>query len=163
MNSPETVEVALGLGSNVGDKEGHIGRALAALAAAGIVRGLESSRRYRTAPFGPVPQDWFVNICAVGRTDLPPFELLTRIKAMETAIGRVETVRWGPRVIDIDILYYGDVVLDTPRLTLPHQGLLVRAFVLVPLAELRPERSVGGQRIGDAAAASDRTGIVPMA
>lgn len=159
MNRSGPVEVALGLGSNIGDKSGNIARALAALAAAGIVGELESSRLYRTAPFGPVAQDWFVNICAVGRTELSPAELLTRIKAMETALGRVDSVRWGPRVIDIDILYYDDVSLDAPFLKLPHEGLFKRAFVLVPLAELRPCRSIGGVMVGDAAARIDKTGV----
>src|SRR5262249_2829569 len=134
-------------------------RALAALVAAGIVGDLKSSRLYRTAPYGPIEQDWFVNICAVGRTGLPPAELLTRVKAMETALGRVDTVRWGPRVIDIDILYYDDLSLDAPFLKLPHEGLLKRAFVLVPLAELRPNRSIRGVTIGDAAARIDKAGV----
>ena len=158
-----SVEVALGLGSNIGDKQSHIAQALAALQAAGIVADLTSSRLYRTEPFGPVAQDWFVNICAVGRTDLPPPELLTRIKSMETALGRIDGVRWGPRVIDIDILYYDDVCLDTPSLRLPHAGLLERAFVLVPLAELRPKRMIGGVTIEDAADRIDTSGVTLLA
>jgi 2-amino-4-hydroxy-6-hydroxymethyldihydropteridine diphosphokinase len=158
-----TVEVAFGLGSNLGDKPGNIARAIACLEAAGLVGELARSGLYRTAPWGPVEQDWYVNACAVGVTDLPPAELLTRIKALETALGRVETLRWGPRVIDIDILYYGDVVLETPRLKLPHPGLLNRAFVLVPLAELRPKRTIGGITIEQAAAAADASGVLRIA
>ena len=159
MKRDRTVEVALGLGSNVGDKPGNIARALGAMAAAGLVRDLKRSGLYRTAPWGPVEQDWYVNACAVGLTALPPPELLTRIKALETALGRVETVRWGPRVIDIDILCYDDVVLDTPALKLPHPELLKRAFVLVPLAELRPQRRVFGTTVGVAAAEIDASGV----
>lgn len=163
MSGPVTsrapVEVALGLGSNVGDKSRNIGRALAAVAAEGLVRDLRCSRLYRTAPWGPVEQDWYVNACAVGTTELAPLELLRRLKAMEAGLGRVTTVRWGPRVIDIDILYYGDLVLEGPTLTLPHPELLKRAFVLVPLAELRPGRKILGTTIAEAAARLDRSGV----
>ncbi len=158
MNGQST-EVALALGSNVGDKAAHIGRALAALAATGLARDLEVSALYRTAPWGPVAQDWYVNCCAVGTTAVPPRDLLARVKALEVALGRVETVRWGPRVIDMDILYYGDEAIDTPALTLPHPEMLKRGFVLIPLAELRPARRVGGMAIADAAARCDPEGI----
>ncbi|HEX4765816.1 MAG TPA: 2-amino-4-hydroxy-6-hydroxymethyldihydropteridine diphosphokinase [Lichenihabitans sp.] len=156
-------EVALALGSNVGDKAAHIGRALAALTATGLVRDLEASALYRTAPWGPVAQDWYVNGCAVGMTMVPPRDLLARVKALEVALGRVETVRWGPRVIDIDILYYVDEAIDTPALTLPHPEMLKRAFVLIPLAELRPERRIGGIAVADAAARCDPHGIERLA
>ena len=153
------IEVAFGLGSNLGDKHRNIARAMAALEATGLVEGLVGSSLYRTEPWGPVTQDWYVNACAVGVTDLPPRDLLPRIKALETALGRVKTVYWGPRVIDIDILYHGEAVLTGPALTLPHPGLLIRPFVLIPLAELRPDRRIGGRRIGDAAAAVDAAGV----
>ncbi len=155
-------EVAFGLGSNLGDKRGNIGRAFEALALGGLVHGLTRSSLYRTAPWGPVAQDWYVNGCAVGQTDLAPLDLLTRVKALEVALGRTETVRWGPRVIDIDLLYVGDLVLDTPALTLPHPEMLNRAFVLVPLAELRPAHPIAGTTIGEAASACDRTGMSRM-
>ena len=129
------------------------------LDAAGIARDLRCSSLYRTPPWGPVPQDWYVNACAVGTTVLEPLDLLRRIKAAEVALGRVETERWGPRVIDIDILYYGDVALKAPRLTLPHAELMNRAFVLVPLAELRPARVVDGITIAEAARLADATGV----
>ncbi len=158
MNS-QPIEVAFALGSNVGDKAGHIERALAALEATGLACGLEVSARYRTAPWGPVAQDWYVNCCAVGMTAVPPRDLLARVKALEVALGRVETVRWGPRVIDIDILYYGTEVIDTPALTLPHPEMLKRGFVLIPLAELRPERRIGGMTIAAAATRCDPEGI----
>ena len=153
------VEVAFGLGSNVGAKADNLARALRVLDAAGIARDLRCSSLYRTPPWGPVPQDWYVNACAVGTTVLEPLDLLRRIKAAEVALGRVETERWGPRVIDIDILYYGDVALKAPRLTLPHAELMNRAFVLVPLAELRPARVVDGITIAEAARLADATGV----
>ena len=153
------VEVAFGLGSNVGAKAENLAKALHVLDAAGIAYDLRCSSLYRTPPWGPVPQDWYVNACAVGTTILAPFDLLRRIKAAEVALGRVETERWGPRVIDIDILYYGDVALKAPRLTLPHAELMNRAFVLVPLAELRPDRVVDGMTIAEAARRADSTGV----
>ena len=153
------IEVAFGLGSNLGDKRRNIARAVAALEASGLVEDLVRSSLYKTEPWGPVEQDFYVNACAVGQTTVPPTDLLVRIKALEVALGRVGTVRWGPRVIDIDILYYGDVTVNEAALTLPHKGLLIRSFVLIPLAELRPDRRVAGRRIGDAAAAVDPLGV----
>lgn len=160
--SQTEVEVALGLGSNVGDKRRNIARALESMATEGILRNIETSRLYRTEPWGPVEQDWYVNACAVGLTNLDPVKLLARLKALETALGRVETIRWGPRVIDIDVLYYGELRLETPALRLPHPELLNRGFVLVPLAELRPDRLIHGRSVRQAAAAADRSGIVPL-
>ena len=156
-------EVGFGLGSNLGDKRRNLDRAIAVMTAAGLVHGIRRSALYRTEPWGPVAQDWYVNACAVGTTEVPPAELLVRVKALETALGRVETVRWGPRVIDIDILYYGGVTLKQPNLTLPHPGLLVRPFVLIPLAQLRPDLRFGGQRLADIAAAADPTGLELLA
>ena len=155
----QDVEVAFGLGSNVGAKAENLAKALRVLDVAGIAQGLRCSSLYRTPPWGPVLQDWYVNACAVGTTDLRPLDLLRRIKAAEVALGRVETERWGPRVIDIDILYYGDVALKAENLTLPHAELMNRAFVLVPLAELRPHRMIGGTTIAEAARRVDATGV----
>jgi 2-amino-4-hydroxy-6-hydroxymethyldihydropteridine diphosphokinase len=152
-------EVAIGLGSNIGDKAGTIRRALAVLEAAAIVAELKVSHFYSTAPWGPVAQEDFVNACAVGVTGLDPETLLIRCKAVEVTLGRTDTIRWGPRVIDIDLLFYDDLRLASPRLTLPHVDLFNRAFVLVPLAELCPERRIGGIAIGQAAAAIDRSGV----
>ena len=84
-------------------------------------------------------------------TRLAPIDLLDAIKTIERDLGRVETVRWGPRVIDIDILFYGEASLEDERLTLPHKELLRRAFVLTPLAEIAPERVISGLRVIDAA------------
>lgn len=156
------VEVAFQFGSNVGDKVDNVARAARLIEAAGIAHDLRLSACYRTPPWGGVPQDWFVNACAVGLTRLPARELLRRVKAAEVALGRVETVRWGPRVIDIDILYRGEDAIDTPELTLPHRDVLNRGFVLVPLAELVPDRLIRGVRVAEAAARADVAGIVPL-
>ncbi len=162
MPASEAREVGFGLGSNVGDKAGTIGRAARLLEETGLVEGLVLSSLYRTAPWGHVDQDWFVNACAWGLTRLPPAILLGRIKALEVEMGRVDTERWGPRVIDIDILYYGEVELDTPDLILPHRHLLNRAFVLVPLAEIRPDRRIAGVALDDAIARLGDQGVVPF-
>lgn len=146
------IEIGIGFGSNIGDKAGHIRQAAALLQRDGTVTGMNMSALYRTAPWGHVTdQDWFVNACAVGMTALPPRDLLARFKAIERSLGRTRTVRWGPRVIDIDLLFYGDLALASPRLTLPHKELMRRAFVLVPLAEIAPDRMVGGISVRDAA------------
>ena len=151
--------VAFGLGSNLGDKARTVTRALALIEAAGIARDLRGSSLWRTPPWGPVAQDHYVNACATGTTDLAPLDLLRRVKALEVAMGRTETVRWGPRVIDIDILALGDVALDVPGLTLPHREMLNRAFVLLPLAEVAPDLEVRGMRVADAARRVDASGL----
>ncbi len=153
------VEVAFSLGSNLGDKAGTLRRALAVLDAAGIARGLACSPLYATPPWGPVAQDSFVNACAVGVTTLDAFALLRRVKAAEVALGRVEGLRWGPRAIDIDILFRGDDAIDAPELTVPHRHMLDRAFVLVPLADLVPDRVIRGVTVAEAAARIDASGV----
>jgi 2-amino-4-hydroxy-6-hydroxymethyldihydropteridine diphosphokinase len=151
LNTPNIVEVGLGLGGNVGDSRAKIRAALDALRERNVVEVTAVSSLYRTAPWGPVAQDDFANACAIGTTRLSPLELLDAVKTIERDLGRVETVRWGPREIDIDILYYGDDAFDDPRLILPHKELFQRAFVLQPLAEIAPDRTVGGRRVIDAA------------
>jgi 2-amino-4-hydroxy-6-hydroxymethyldihydropteridine diphosphokinase len=144
-------EIGLGLGGNVGDPVRALRAALDALAARGIAEIDKVSSVYRTAPWGGVPQPDYANACAIGRTALAPFDLLDAIKRLERDLGRVETVRWGPRVIDIDILYYGDLALQDERLVIPHRDLLNRAFVLIPLAEIAPDLVIAGRRVADAA------------
>ena len=102
------INTGLGLGSNIGDKAGNIARALQLLEERGIIRLTAVSSIYRTAPWGYVEQDFFANACAVGETRLPPLELLAATNAVETEMGRKPSIRWGPRLIDIDILFHGD-------------------------------------------------------
>ena len=156
---PEPVEVGLGLGGNVGDPVRSIGAAIEALKTRDVVEIRAVSSIYRTVPWGGVPQPDYANACAIGSTRLPPIALLDAIKSIERDLGRVETVRWGPRVIDIDILFYGEASLEGERLTLPHKEVLRRAFVLVPLAEIAPERRVSGVRVIDAARALEAEGV----
>jgi dihydropteroate synthase len=159
-----TVSVAVALGSNVGDKADNLRRALRAIANEPRVELTAVSRFYRTAPWGKTDQDWFVNACALARTSLKPEALLERVKSLEVELGREPTERWGPRVIDIDLIAYGDVSLKTDRLTLPHPELFNRAFVLMPLAEIAPDLVIADLRVGDAAArlGAEAPEIVPL-
>lgn len=106
---------------------------------------------YRTAPVSPVPQPDFLNTAALARTALPPEELLALAKSLEREAGRRPGVRFGPRPLDIDLLVYGDLRLETPELTLPHPRMRERRFVLVPLAEIAPDLPVppDGARVAD--------------
>ena len=155
--------VAFSLGSNLGDKAGTVRRALGLLETVGIARDLHCSSLWRTPPWGPVAQDPYVNACAIGTTDLAPFDLLRRIKAVEVAMGRTDTVRWGARIIDIDILVLGDLALDAPGLTLPHREMLNRGFVLLPLNEIAPDLRVRGVTVAEAARCVDATGVERLA
>ena len=148
---PDPVEVGIGLGGNVGDPVRSIHAAIEALERRGVIAIRALSSLYRTAPWGGVAQADYANACAIGVTRLEPLALLDAIKTIERDLGRVETVRWGPRVIDIDILFYGEASLEDARLTLPHKEVLRRAFVLTPLAEIAPERVIAGVRVIDAA------------
>jgi 2-amino-4-hydroxy-6-hydroxymethyldihydropteridine diphosphokinase len=138
-------DIGLGLGGNVGDPAEAIRAAVAALGARGIAAIVKVSSLYRTAPWGGVPQPEYANACALGRTELAPFALLDAIKRLERDLGRVDAVRWGPRVIDIDL------TVQDERLVIPHRDLMRRAFVLIPLAEIAPDLIIAGRRVADAA------------
>jgi len=155
----ESVEIGVGLGGNVGDPVAAIRAALDELRARGVMDVRAVSSIYRTAPWGGVPQPDYANACAIGTTRLAPYALLDAVKRIESDLGRVDTVRWGPRVIDVDILYYGDWTLGDARLTLPHKEILRRAFVLTPLAEIAPDRVIEGVRVADAARALGADGV----
>lgn len=143
----------LGLGANLGDREANLREAVRLLGGTPGIEVLRRSSVYETAPVGVTGQPPFLNQVIEVRTTLTPPDLLARALAVEAALGRVRRERWGPRTIDVDILFYGDETLDLPGLTLPHPRLGERAFVLVPLAELLPERVLpGGERVADAAA-----------
>lgn len=126
--------VYLSLGSNVGDRMESLRVAVSLLREKMEVRRLSSV--YETLPVGVTDQAMFLNMAAGVRTTLEPSRLLAVVKEIERQVGRRPTFRWGPRVVDIDILLYGDRVVDTPELTIPHVELPSRAFVLVPLAEI---------------------------
>ena len=132
-----TVTAYLGLGSNLGDRESHLRQALSLLGES--VRITAVSSVYETEPWGYTEQPHFLNMACRIRTSLAPNELLALAQDVECRLGRVRTVRYGPRTIDVDILLYGDLVMDTPDLCIPHPGIPERAFVLAPLAEIADE------------------------
>ncbi|HXY38392.1 MAG TPA: 2-amino-4-hydroxy-6-hydroxymethyldihydropteridine diphosphokinase [Vicinamibacteria bacterium] len=134
MNAPP---VFLGLGSNLGDREGAIEAALRQLAGRGFTTRRRSSN-WLTEPVGGPPQGWFVNAVAGGETDLAPQELLQACLDTERALGRVRSERNGPRTIDLDLLLYGERTIDEAGLVVPHPRLAERRFVLAPLAEIAP-------------------------
>jgi 2-amino-4-hydroxy-6-hydroxymethyldihydropteridine diphosphokinase len=131
--------VYVGLGSNLGDRDVAMDRAIQALGRTSGVQVVTRSLRYETDPVGPVKQGPFLNQVVEVQTDLSPQELHARTRAIEKDLGRVRAEKWGPRTIDIDLLAYDDITLDTPALKLPHPELLERAFVAVPLAEIAPD------------------------
>lgn len=147
------------LGSNLGDKAANIESAIANLEEKGDVRVVRRSRNYATDPWGKTDQDWFVNACVAVTTKLSPRDLLVRCKDIEERMGRVTTERWGPRIIDLDLLIYGDTVLNEPDLILPHPHMAERAFVLAPLMDIAPDLVIGGRSVRELYDAVDSTGI----
>ncbi len=135
--------VFLGLGTNLGQRRDNLRRAVERLAPQVAVERLSSI--YETEPAYVVDQPRFLNMALRGDTRLAPAALLRHLKAIERQVGRTPTVRYGPRVIDLDILLYGDEQIEEPGLTVPHARLTERAFVLVPLAEIAPDLIVPGQ------------------
>jgi len=129
--------IFLGLGSNLGDREATLAAALQQLAVRGFVSRLRSSL-WLTEPVGGPPQGFFLNAVVAGETTLEPAALLDACLATELFLGRVRTVRDGPRTIDVDILFHGTRRVELPGLVLPHPRLHERRFVLAPLAEIAP-------------------------
>lgn len=128
--------IYLGLGTNLGDRAGNLRRALRALTP--DFRLQATSSIYETAPAYVLDQPHFYNLAACAETTLPPHDALRALKQLEVQLGRTAGLRFGPRLIDLDLLFYDALVLETPELTLPHPRLEERAFVLVPLAEITP-------------------------
>jgi 2-amino-4-hydroxy-6-hydroxymethyldihydropteridine diphosphokinase len=129
----------LALGSNVGDRRGHLRQAVASLPDVRRVSGV-----YETAPVGGPEQGSYLNCVVELDTDLEPHALLAECQRVETEAGRVRTVHWGPRTLDVDILLFDELVVDEPDLVVPHPRMDERRFVLQPLAELAPERCPPG-------------------
>jgi 2-amino-4-hydroxy-6-hydroxymethyldihydropteridine diphosphokinase len=154
-------EVLLGLGGNVGDVRATLDEAVALLADGKSATLTARSSGYRTPPWGVTDQPPFINCAIAIKTALSPRALLERVLDIERALGRdrAREKRWGPRPIDIDLLAYDDIALDEPGLILPHPRLFERAFVLLPLAEIAPDRTIAGRRVRDALARVDAVGI----
>ena len=154
-------DALIALGGNVGDARGTLRRAVDLFCDGTVVRLIARSSDYRTPPWGVTDQAPFVNLCVMVATELAPHALLARALDVERVLGRdrAKEQRWGPRPVDIDLLAYDDVTLHEPDLTLPHPRLLERAFVLVPLAEIAPDRRIKGIRVADALAGLDPSGI----
>jgi 2-amino-4-hydroxy-6-hydroxymethyldihydropteridine diphosphokinase len=155
------MRVGFGLGSNMGDKPANIARALAMLEEREAAQLHAVSRIYRTPPWGVLDQGDFANACAIGETSLSPYELLAAVKRIEADMGRAPSRRWGPRLIDVDILFLGDHTLDDPELTLPHKELFGRGFVLAPLVEIAPDLVLDGVPVKQALTAVDVAGVRP--
>ena len=133
----EPITVYLGLGSNMGNRQDNLNRALDFLSQRLRVEKISSV--YDTEPIGNVQQPRFLNLVCQVSTRLPPMGLLTLAKGIELKLGRTSGKSYAPRPIDIDILFYGDQIIETPELIIPHPRVVERAFVLVPLAEIAPD------------------------
>ena len=153
----------IALGSNLGDKTSNIDRAIELLTEPGDIRLVRRSRNFATDPWGKLDQDWFVNACVAVRTKLAPRDLLHRCKDIERRMGRVATEKWGPRIIDLDLLIYRDSVLDEPDLVLPHPHIADRAFVLAPLMDIAPDVIVQGKSVRELFGVVDKEGVRPLA
>jgi len=153
--------VLIALGGNVGDVRATFTKAIAHIC--GMTQGalIARSSDYATPPWGDEDQDPFINACVEIETDLDPHALLFVMQKVEQKFGRTRDKerQWGPRTLDLDMIAYDDVSMQKPDLTLPHPRLFERAFVLVPLAEIAPDRVISGIRVRDGLASVSAQGI----
>ena len=139
-STPNPIHLAyIGFGSNIGDRLAHIQNAIHTLSKTEGIIQQKISSVYKTDPVGYEAQAQFLNGVAAIQTSLSPISLLNTLKDIETEVGRQHRIRWGPREIDLDILIYGDLCLQTEKLVIPHPEMHLRGFVLVPLAEIAPD------------------------
>jgi 2-amino-4-hydroxy-6-hydroxymethyldihydropteridine diphosphokinase len=155
----------IALGGNVGDVRTTFQKAIGNIC--GMTQGvlLARSSDYSTPPWGEERQDRFINACVEIETSLDPHALLFTLHKIEKKFGRdrARENRWGPRTLDLDLIAYDDVSIDKPELTLPHPRLFQRAFVLAPLAEIAPDRVIGGRMVKDALGQLSTDGIERLA
>lgn len=160
MTAAAPVTAVLALGSNLGESRDTLSRAVAELADHPGVRLKAVSPVVRTRPVGGPEQPDYLNLVVSVETDLPPHELLVHCQSVENAHFRERTERWGPRTLDVDIITYGDTVLDDETLTLPHPRAHTRAFVLQPWAWMDPDATLSGTSVSELAArAEDLPGL----
>lgn len=154
----------IALGGNVGDVRATFAKAIPMICGMTQAALIARSSDYATPPWGDEQQDRFINACIEIDTALDPHALLFALHRVETKFGRDRKTerRWGPRPLDLDIIAYDDAQFDTPGLTLPHPRLFERAFVLVPLAEIAPARSIAGRTPEQGLKGLDTTGIEPL-
>ena len=153
--------VLVALGGNVGDVRATFGKAVPNICGMAQAALVARSSDYATPPWGEQDQARFINACIEIETRLDPHALLSILHRVEQKFGRNRAVerRWGPRTLDLDMIAYDDAAIDRPELTLPHPRLFERAFVLVPLAEIAPDRVIRGRRVADALADLSAEGI----
>ncbi|TYL90015.1 2-amino-4-hydroxy-6-hydroxymethyldihydropteridine diphosphokinase [Bradyrhizobium rifense] len=153
--------VLIALGGNVGDVRATFRKAIAHVCGMAQAAVIARSSDYTTPPWGDEDQDPFINACVEIETDLDPHALLFVMQKVEQKFGRTRDKdrRWGPRTLDLDMIAYGDVSLQVSDLILPHPRLFERAFVLVPLAEIAPDRVISGIRVRDGLASVSTQGI----
>src|SRR5665647_452873 len=161
MNEALLAQAYLALGGNVGNSRAILDRAVTLLCDGKDVRLTARSADYLTPPWGFKYQAPFVNLCIAVETTLSPRDLLARAQGVELQLGRdrAHEKRWGPRTADIDIIAYDDLAVHELGLTVPHPRLFERAFVLLPLAEIAPDRVIAGRNVRDALAGVDQSGI----
>jgi 2-amino-4-hydroxy-6-hydroxymethyldihydropteridine diphosphokinase len=161
MSAKPMAIVYLSLGTNLGNRLAALQAAITGLSPAVSVK--KQSPIYETQPWGMIDQPAFLNMVLKGETHLTPQKLLIHLKHLETKMGRIPSIRYGPRLIDMDILFYDDLVLNTPKLTIPHKNLQERAFVLVPLADLEPDlvHPLLGKTILELLNTVDKKGVKP--
>jgi len=159
MESDLRETIYLSLGSNLGDREANLASVFEELPPA--IEVILRSSIYQTTPWGFKYQPDFLNMVVQGETELPPRELLTYLKKIEKKIGRKPSFIYGPRLVDIDILFYGKKVVDEVHLTIPHKKMPERAFVLVPLLEIAPDLKIpdSDQTVSDLVSVIDTSGV----
>jgi 2-amino-4-hydroxy-6-hydroxymethyldihydropteridine diphosphokinase len=162
LSGPAETGVYLGLGGNLGDPVQAMGEALRGIDADRQCIVLTVSSVYRTPPWGKTDQPDFLNCAAGIVTTRRARELLQLCLDIELGLKRERRERWGPRIVDLDVLVYGNVSIDEPGLAIPHPRMLERAFVMVPLAEIVPDLDLSGQSVTEHAQKLDRSGITKL-
>ena len=153
------VKAFLSLGSNMGDRLEYLSKAIDKIAQIQGCNILNKSRVYETEPWGYENQEAFLNLCISIETSLSPYELLESLQTIELELDRVRKIHWGPRTIDIDILLFDDIICEDDKLTIPHPRMRERAFVLIPLYDIKKNLIIDGIKLEDLINKIDTRGI----